>query len=175
MCGLTQARGDVCPWSPQPCSPACIWPSVFSWQQFCVPLFCQAPPGSGTHGKIHLLVFSFPFPICLFFPPQEFGSTKSVPSRCDFLQNLIANGCAGAIENPRSSSSVMKNIPLSSKGSGQSHLDVTQITPQKVALSLRPGESQQLPAPWLHVGGREVELGCRIIESFELEEALKVI
>lgn len=96
-----------------------------------------------------------PLPICLFLTSQEFGSTKSVPSRCDFLQNLIANGCAGAIENPRSSSSVVKNIPLSSKGSGQSHLDVTQITPQKVALSLRPGESQQLPAPWLHVGGKK--------------------
>ncbi|XP_031446521.1 integrin beta-5 [Phasianus colchicus] len=79
-------------------------------------------------------------PKCAWCSKEEFGSTKSVPSRCDFLQNLIANGCAGAIENPRSSSSVMKNIPLSSKGSGQSHLDVTQITPQKVALSLRPGD-----------------------------------
>lgn len=62
-------------------------------------------------------------------------------SRCDFLQNLIANGCAGAIENPSSSINVVKNVPLSSKGSGQTHLDVTQITPQKVALNLRPGES----------------------------------
>ncbi|NXV98590.1 ITB5 protein, partial [Calonectris borealis] len=71
----------------------------------------------------------------------EFGSTKSITSRCDFLQNLIANGCAGAIENPSSSINVVKNVPLSSKGSGQTHLDVTQITPQKVALNLRPGES----------------------------------
>ncbi|XP_009700714.1 PREDICTED: integrin beta-5 [Cariama cristata] len=52
----------------------------------------------------------------------------------------MANGCAGAIENPSSSISVVKNIPLSSKGSGQTHLDVTQITPQKIALNLRPGD-----------------------------------
>lgn len=92
------------------------------------------------------------FFLSLLFP-QDFGSSKSITSRCDFLQNLIANGCAGAIENPSSSSSVLKNIPLSSKGSGQSHLDVTQITPQKVALNLRPGES--LVAPWAVGGGRE--------------------
>ncbi|NXS62606.1 ITB5 protein, partial [Brachypteracias leptosomus] len=70
----------------------------------------------------------------------EFGSTKSITSRCDFLQNLLANGCAGAIENPSSNITVVKNIPLSSKGSVQTHLDVTQIMPQKVALNLRPGD-----------------------------------
>lgn len=93
-------------------------------------------------------MYSLPLPFCPFFTPQDFGSTKSITSRCDFLQNLIANGCAGAIENPSSSISVVKNIPLSSKGSGQSHLDVTQITPQKVALNLRPGESPGLLAVW---------------------------
>jgi len=86
-------------------------------------------------------MFLPPLPFCPFFTRQEFGSTKSITSRCDFLQNLVANGCAGAIENPSSSINVVKNVPLSSKGSGQTHLDVTQITPQKVALNLRPGES----------------------------------
>lgn len=100
-------------------------------------------------------------------PPQEFGSTKSITSRCDFLQNLIANGCAGAIENPSSSISVVKNVPLSSKGSGQTHLDVTQITPQKVALNLRPGESPVAPSCYAGVcllgvtkGGWDMPRGC---------------
>lgn len=87
------------------------------------------------------LMFLPPFLFCPSFIPQEFGSTKSITSRCDFLQNLVANGCAGAIENPSSSITVVKNVPLSSKGSDQTHLDVTQIMPQKVALNLRPGES----------------------------------
>lgn len=94
-----------------------------------------------------------PLPFCPFSTPQDFGSTKSITSRCDFLQNLVANGCAGAIESPSSSISVLQDIPLSSKGSGQTHLDVTQITPQKVALNLRPGESSA--ALWGVGGGRK--------------------
>ncbi|KFP17641.1 Integrin beta-5, partial [Egretta garzetta] len=92
--------------------------------------------GSATSCEECLLIH----PKCAWCSKEEFGSTKSITSRCDFLQNLIANGCAGAIENPSSSISVVKNVPLSSKGSGQTHLDVTQITPQKVALNLRPGD-----------------------------------
>ncbi|XP_063256951.1 integrin beta-5 [Prinia subflava] len=92
--------------------------------------------GSATSCEECLLIH----PKCAWCSKEDFGSTKSITSRCDFLQNLIANGCAGAIESPSSSISVVQNIPLSSKGSGQSHLDVTQITPQKVALNLRPGD-----------------------------------
>uniref|UniRef100_A0A8B9N0L5 Integrin beta n=1 Tax=Accipiter nisus TaxID=211598 RepID=A0A8B9N0L5_9AVES len=92
--------------------------------------------GSATSCEECLLIH----PKCAWCSKEEFGSTKSITSRCDFLQNLIANGCAGAIENPSSSISVVQNVPLSSKGSGQTHLDVTQITPQKVALNLRPGD-----------------------------------
>lgn len=106
-------------------------------------------------------------PFCPFFTPQEFSSTKSITSRCDFLQNLIANGCAGAIENPSSSISVVKNVPLSSKGSGQTHLDVTQIMPQKVALNLRPGESPlagscMLGCVWggVRKGGQDMQGEC---------------
>ncbi|NXQ66659.1 ITB5 protein, partial [Quiscalus mexicanus] len=92
--------------------------------------------GSATSCEECLLIH----PKCAWCSKEDFSSTKSITSRCDFLQNLLANGCAGAIENPSSSISVVRNVPLSSKGSGQSHLDVTQITPQKVALNLRPGD-----------------------------------
>ncbi|XP_074949108.1 integrin beta-5 [Phalacrocorax aristotelis] len=92
--------------------------------------------GSATSCEECLLIH----PKCAWCSKEEFSSTKSITSRCDFLQNLIANGCAGAIENPSSSINVVKNVPLSSKGSGQMHLDVTQIMPQKVALNLRPGD-----------------------------------
>uniref|UniRef100_A0A8D2M9M3 Integrin beta n=1 Tax=Zonotrichia albicollis TaxID=44394 RepID=A0A8D2M9M3_ZONAL len=92
--------------------------------------------GSATSCEECLLIH----PKCAWCSKEDFSSTKSITSRCDFLQNLLANGCAGAIESPSSSISVLRNVPLSSKGSGQSHLDVTQITPQKVALSLRPGD-----------------------------------
>uniref|UniRef100_A0A7M4E3L4 Integrin beta n=1 Tax=Crocodylus porosus TaxID=8502 RepID=A0A7M4E3L4_CROPO len=81
--------------------------------------------------------------LCLALPlplSWDFGSTKSITSRCDYIENLIANGCAGAIESPQSSINIVKNNSLSSKGSSLTHSDVTQMTPQKVSLNLRPGD-----------------------------------
>lgn len=61
-------------------------------------------------------------------------------SQCDLSQNLLKNGCkARYVENPRSISSILKNKPLSSKGSMTDRYDVIQIQPQKISLSLRPG------------------------------------
>lgn len=61
-------------------------------------------------------------------------------SQCDLSQNLLKRGCkARYIENPRSFSSILKNKPLSSKGSMSAQYDVIQIQPQKISLSLRPG------------------------------------
>ncbi|KAH0621320.1 hypothetical protein JD844_022469 [Phrynosoma platyrhinos] len=74
------------------------------------------------------------------FSSQEFGSKKSITSRCDFIENLIANGCAGHMESTKSSINTVKNLPLSSKGSSGVNSDVTQIMPQKILLNLRPGE-----------------------------------
>lgn len=78
----------------------------------------------------------------LFF--QDFGRGKTLTSRCDFIHNLQKRGCEPRfVENPSSSISVLQNIPLSSKGLSQ--YDVTQIMPQKLALSLRPGRFPSHP------------------------------
>lgn len=71
---------------------------------------------------------------------QDFGSTRSISSRCDLKANLIGNGCGGEIESPASSTHVLRSLPLSSKGSGPVGADVIQLTPQEVAMNLRPGE-----------------------------------
>lgn len=71
---------------------------------------------------------------------QEFGRGRSLTSRCDFSQNLQKRGCESRfIEFPTSSISILRNRPLSSKGSGSTQYDVVQIMPQKISLSLRPG------------------------------------
>lgn len=76
---------------------------------------------------------------------QDFGRGRGLTSRCDFIQNLQRRGCgAQFIEYPTSSISVLKNMPLSSTGSGLAQFDVVQIMPQKISLSLRPGESSPL-------------------------------
>ncbi|XP_053123750.1 integrin beta-5 isoform X1 [Hemicordylus capensis] len=92
--------------------------------------------GSATSCEECLLVH----PKCAWCFKEEFGSKKSITSRCDFMENLIANGCAGHFESTKSSIQTVKNISLSSKGSSATNLDVTQIMPQKISLNLRPGD-----------------------------------
>lgn len=74
------------------------------------------------------------------FSTQYFGNPRSVTSRCDLTANLIRNGCGGEIESPTSSTHVLRSLPLSSKGSSATGSDVIQMTPQEIAVSLRPGE-----------------------------------
>uniref|UniRef100_A0A8C4VWR7 Integrin beta n=1 Tax=Gopherus evgoodei TaxID=1825980 RepID=A0A8C4VWR7_9SAUR len=92
--------------------------------------------GSATSCEECLLIH----PKCAWCSKEEFGSTKFITSRCDFVENLITNGCAGELETPKSSINIVENLPLSSKGSSLTLSDVTQIMPQKISLNLRPGD-----------------------------------
>ena len=69
---------------------------------------------------------------------QEFGRGGSSLSRCDLKQNLLDEGCSdAALEFPTSSLTINEDTPLSDKASGTAH--VTQIKPQKLHMTLRPG------------------------------------
>lgn len=71
---------------------------------------------------------------------QDFGQDVPGSSRCDLKKNLIEAGCRrGALEYPTSKMHVTENKDLSDKASG-STTDVTQIKPQSMQISLRPGE-----------------------------------
>ncbi|KAG7463909.1 hypothetical protein MATL_G00181570 [Megalops atlanticus] len=105
--------------------------------------------GSATSCEECLLIH----PSCAWCAQEEFGRARTLTSRCDLSQNLQKRGCETQfIENPRSSTTVQKNKPLSSKGSGPTQYDVIQIMPQKIALSLRPGDQT-----WFEVQVRQVE------------------
>ncbi|KAG8546682.1 hypothetical protein GDO81_030033, partial [Engystomops pustulosus] len=74
-----------------------------------------------------------------------FGAPHTVTSRCDLRDNLINKGCSvDFIEGPRSKVTVVQSFPLSSKGSGASQSDIIQMTPQSIALSLRPVQVRQV-------------------------------
>ncbi|KAF3843535.1 hypothetical protein F7725_002384 [Dissostichus mawsoni] len=89
---------------------------------------------------------------CAWCAQEEFGRGRTL-TRCDFSQNLQKRGCdARFIEYPTSSVSVLHNMPLSSKGSGWTQNDVVQIQPQKLSLSLRPGDQT-----WFELQVRQVE------------------
>ncbi|XP_061092987.1 integrin beta-5 isoform X1 [Conger conger] len=105
--------------------------------------------GSATSCEECLLIH----PSCAWCAQEEFGAPRTLTSRCDLLQNLQKRGCeARSVESPRSDSTVLENQPLSSKGSGPTQYDVIQIMPQKVSLSLRPGDPT-----WFEVQVRQVE------------------
>uniref|UniRef100_A0A3Q3WIB1 Integrin beta n=1 Tax=Mola mola TaxID=94237 RepID=A0A3Q3WIB1_MOLML len=105
--------------------------------------------GSATSCKECLLIHRH----CAWCAQEDFGSGQTLTSRCDFIQNLQRRGCElQLIEYPTSSISVLQNIPLSSKGSGLTQYDVIQIMPQKISLSLRPGDQT-----WFGLQVRQVE------------------
>uniref|UniRef100_A0A8D3AL42 Integrin beta n=1 Tax=Scophthalmus maximus TaxID=52904 RepID=A0A8D3AL42_SCOMX len=105
--------------------------------------------GSATSCEECLLIH----PSCAWCAQEDFGRGRTLTSRCDFSQNLQKRGCeAPFIEYLASSTSVLENRPLSSKGSGSTQYDVVQIMPQKISLSLRPGDQT-----WFGVQVRQVE------------------
>ncbi|MEQ2247417.1 Integrin beta-5, partial [Ilyodon furcidens] len=105
--------------------------------------------GSATSCEECLLIH----PSCAWCAQEDFGKHRSLTSRCDFKDNLQKRGCEPRfIEYPRSTASVLKNLPLSTKGSGPAQYDVVQIMPQKISLSLRPGDQT-----WFSLQVREVE------------------
>ncbi|XP_054471099.1 integrin beta-5 [Anoplopoma fimbria] len=105
--------------------------------------------GSATSCEECLLIH----PSCAWCAQEEFGRGRSLTLRCDFSQNLQKRGCeARFIEYPTSSVSVLQNMPLSSKGSGSTQYDVVQIMPQKISVSLRPGDQT-----WFGLQVRQVE------------------
>ncbi|XP_041856954.1 integrin beta-5 [Melanotaenia boesemani] len=105
--------------------------------------------GSATSCEECLLIH----PSCAWCSQEDFGRGRTLKSRCDFSPNLQKRGCeARFIEYPTSSMSVLQNMPLSSKGSGSSQYNMVQIMPQKISLSLRPGEQT-----WFNLQVRQVE------------------
>lgn len=82
--------------------------------------------------------------LCVCVTHQDFGLNGPGASRCDLKENLVEAGCKEVeIEYPVSQMTVTEDKPLSDKASG-STTDVTQIQPQKLHITLRPGETLNL-------------------------------
>lgn len=92
---------------------------------------------------------------------KDFGEGRTGVSRCDLKKNLKAAGCSDrSLENPKSGMTIEEDRPLSNKASG-STTDVTQIQPQKLHITLRPGQSvESRVQPTLLVYFRFSRVGC---------------
>ncbi|NWU97803.1 ITB6 protein, partial [Upupa epops] len=73
----------------------------------------------------------------------NYTDSAGIHGRCDTPENLLARGCQlSSIEFPTSEVDVHSNKPLT--GATKNASDVTQISPQKVTLRLRPGHEETI-------------------------------
>uniref|UniRef100_A0A671XG43 Integrin beta n=1 Tax=Sparus aurata TaxID=8175 RepID=A0A671XG43_SPAAU len=110
-------------------------------------------------------------PICAWCS-QEFGKGGSSASRCDLRQNLLDGGCAsGDVEFPSSTLTIHEDAPLSDKASGTAD-DVTQIKPQKLSMTLRPGDAKRFTVSVKQVEDYPVDLYYLMDLSFSMKDDL---
>ncbi|XP_036815126.1 integrin beta-5 isoform X1 [Oncorhynchus mykiss] len=115
-------------------------------------------------------------PSCAWCAQEKFGSARTLMSRCDLRQNLQKRGCeAHHMESPSSSTTVVKSEPLSSKGSGPTQYDVIQIMPQKISLSLRPGDQTSFKVQVRQVEDYPVDLYYLMDLSLSMKDDLDTI
>uniref|UniRef100_A0A8C2XIJ7 Integrin beta n=1 Tax=Cyclopterus lumpus TaxID=8103 RepID=A0A8C2XIJ7_CYCLU len=110
-------------------------------------------------------------PTCAWCFHEEYGKGGSGASRCDLKQNLIDGGCSPtAVQFPSSTLSIQKDAPLSNKASGTD--DVTQIRPQKLHITLRPGDSKRFTVSVKQVEDYPVDLYYLMDLSFSMKDDL---
>ncbi|XP_030641873.1 integrin beta-5 [Chanos chanos] len=128
--------------------------------------------GSSTSCEECLLIH----PSCAWCAQEDFGRSRTLTSRCDLSQNLLKRGCDPQfIENPRSGTSVLKSEPLSSKDSGPTQYSVIQIQPQKISLSLRPGDQTSFEVQVRPVEDYPVDLYYLMDLSLSMKDDLDTI
>lgn len=83
-------------------------------------------------------------PHCAWCFQENFTHPSEIHLRCDTPEELISKGChSNFIEFPVSKVVIQTNKPLS-EGPQENNSDITQISPQKVTLLLRPGNEETI-------------------------------
>ncbi|XP_006020407.1 integrin beta-6 isoform X1 [Alligator sinensis] len=75
---------------------------------------------------------------------ENYTDSSGIAGRCDSPENLLSKGCQlNFIEFPISKVEIHRNKPLS-VGIQKNNSDITQISPQKLTLRLRPGHEETI-------------------------------
>ncbi|XP_048342295.1 integrin beta-6 isoform X1 [Sphaerodactylus townsendi] len=83
-------------------------------------------------------------PRCAWCFQANFTDVSEIHIRCDIPERLMSKGCQlNFIEFPVSKVIIHKNKPLS-EGAQENNSDVTQISPQKLKVLLRPGHEETI-------------------------------
>ncbi|XP_028268266.1 integrin beta-3a [Parambassis ranga] len=111
-------------------------------------------------------------PKCAWCSQKELGRGGSSVSRCDLKQNLLNGGCSPAsVEFPTSTLNILEDVPLSDKASGTAD-DVTQIKPQKLHMTLRPGDAKRFTVSVRQVADYPVDLYYMMDLSYSMKDDL---
>ncbi|CAF99789.1 unnamed protein product, partial [Tetraodon nigroviridis] len=93
---------------------------------------------------------------CAWCTQENFTDWFSVGQRCDTLEVLLEKGCARSyLEFPVSEARVLENSPLGKRTESDNS---TQISPQKIALKLRPGSQVTFQVKVQHTEHYPVDL-----------------
>ncbi|KAL6476789.1 hypothetical protein MHYP_G00152880 [Metynnis hypsauchen] len=111
-------------------------------------------------------------PTCAWCSKQDIGQGGSSLSRCNLKSILVQSGCdAEFIESPVSGMTVEEDRPLSNKAQGSSR-DITQIQPQRIHLTLRPGDSKRFTVTVRQVADYPVDLYYLMDLSYSMKDDL---
>ncbi|XP_054627730.1 integrin beta-6 isoform X2 [Dunckerocampus dactyliophorus] len=93
---------------------------------------------------------------CAWCTQENFTNWLLVHERCDTIDNLLEKGCARSLlEFPISKGQILQDRPLGKK---TANMNRTQISPQKMALKLRPGSQLTFQVKVQHTEDYPVDL-----------------
>ncbi|XP_057570866.1 integrin beta-3 isoform X2 [Hippopotamus amphibius kiboko] len=116
---------------------------------------------------------------CLAVSPMcAWCSDEALPlgsPRCNLKENLLKDNCPlDFIEFPISEATILEARPLSDKGSGDSS-QVTQVSPQRIALRLRPDDSKNFSIQVRQVEDYPVDIYYLMDLSYSMKDDLRNI
>ncbi|XP_003476077.1 integrin beta-7 [Cavia porcellus] len=111
-------------------------------------------------------------PSCAWCKQLNFTASGEAESRrCAPRKDLLARGCpAQELEEPRGWQEVLQDEPLSHGYRGEG---ATQLAPQRVRITLRPGEPHQLRVRFLRAAGYPVDLYYLMDLSYSMKDDLE--
>uniref|UniRef100_A0A2K6LC59 Integrin beta n=2 Tax=Rhinopithecus TaxID=542827 RepID=A0A2K6LC59_RHIBE len=111
-------------------------------------------------------------PSCAWCKQLNFtASGEAEARRCARREELLARGCPlEELEEPRGQQEVLQDQPLSHGARGEG---ATQLAPQRVRVTLRPGEPQQLQVRFLRAEGYPVDLYYLMDLSYSMKDDLE--
>ncbi|XP_036154278.1 integrin beta-7 isoform X1 [Myotis myotis] len=114
-------------------------------------------------------------PSCAWCKQLNFtASGEAEERRCASREELLARGCPpGELEEPQGQQEVLQDQPLSQGSRGGE--GATQLAPQRVRVTLRPGEPQQLQVRFLRAEGYPVDLYYLMDLSYSMKDDLEFV